>query len=758
MSDRKCFEALDKTLRDILDEPLRLFGGKTILLGGDFRQTLPVKPKGTKMDIIASSIIESTLWRHFKIYKLSQNMRLFRQDIDDKEKREVAAFSSWLLQVGDGYIGTPDKDNPVDTKWVEIPKNYLIHDHDNALAELIKFIYNDDVLENATASTFSDKAIVCPKNESADEINNLILNILPGEPTTYLSVDSIIPRANEKGDTEVLYPPEYLNHLNFNNFPTHSLELKVGAPIMLLRIDGLCNGTRMIVRQLLPKIIEAEVITGIQIGYKVYIPRICLNYNDKELPFIFKRRQFPVKLCYAMTINKSQGQSLNKIGIYLPEPIFGHGQLYVALSRATSPTGLKILIKQQQDQPSCCTKNIVYSDFLKRVDYFQGHAIQGNMSFNDIEYFNQVMQLGSAYKISNFNCEQTKAWQRTLPNPTTVHFGRFTKFEQILPDGFPDHHFNFTSYNQLPARLTKNSILTDYIGCLRAVGELMQSGDPNKTQVVRRILDIENLKLFIYTLSENVITHGILELQLSATPATHYYFNPDIQEVHQSVELVKYDLDPPLTIRRQRYEDKEKENTRNRFSLAILLAQNPNGYKYVRFTCEAKVVDISTVTEWYHYTCTICNKKVRNGYVTDDSATAAFTFFSPSADMITKVSCNELVKEMGNPDPHRIPPAIDAIKGIKHIFQFHFNPLCKKESVEFILDGILDDVAQPDFTEQTHKQQSGLMSTSSSISHKKEKSQVLPPASGSTKRILLPMHGTLFWRFEAHTNANATTS
>lgn len=297
MSDRKCFEALDKTLRDILDEPLHLFGGKTVLLGGDFRQTLPVKPKGTKSDVIASSIIESSLWKHFKIYKLSKNMQLFQQDLNDTQKKDIAAFSSWLLQVGDGCIGIPDEGDPIDTKWVEVPKNYLIPDHKDALSELIRFIYSDDVLQNPSANIFSDKAIVCPKNESADEINTLILNILPGEPTTYLSVDSIIPRTNEKGDTEILYPPEYLNRLNFNNFPTHSLELKVGAPVMLLRninqMAGLCNGTRMIIRQLLPNIIDVEVITGTRIGYKVYIPRININYNDKELPFIFKRKQFP---------------------------------------------------------------------------------------------------------------------------------------------------------------------------------------------------------------------------------------------------------------------------------------------------------------------------------------------------------------------------------------------------------------------------------------------------------------------------------
>ena len=97
---------------------------------------------------------------------------------------------------------------------------------------------------------------------------------------------------------------------------------------------------------------------------KVYIPRIVLTNKDEKLPFVFKRKQFPVKVCYAMTINKSQGQSLNKIGVYLPEPVFGHGQLYVALSRATSPDGLKILMKQQARKNGNTTKNIVYRDFL----------------------------------------------------------------------------------------------------------------------------------------------------------------------------------------------------------------------------------------------------------------------------------------------------------------------------------------------------------------------------------------------------------
>ena len=140
---------------------------------------------------------------------------------------------------------------------------------------------------------------------------------------------------------------------------------------MLLRnIDqqnGLCNDTRLLVTRLDEHVIEARIISGKHIGKMTYIPRLQLMPSDKRVPFEFNRRQFPVTVCFAMTINKSQGQSLAEVGLYLRKPVFTHGQLYVALSRVTTKKGLKIITCDKDGKPTNMTTNVVYKEVLQKI-------------------------------------------------------------------------------------------------------------------------------------------------------------------------------------------------------------------------------------------------------------------------------------------------------------------------------------------------------------------------------------------------------
>ncbi|GJY59729.1 DNA helicase [Tanacetum coccineum] len=253
MNDRRCFEALDRNLKDICDSPNTLFGGKSIMLKGDFRQTLHVKKKGLKPEIVDASITLSYLWPKFKVYTLMENMRLHQPETTEAERMHIQNFSNWLLNIGNGTIGDPDDTDMQNAFVVHIPPELCIPDSETALATLNEFIYDQKILQTLTLKDLQKKAIVCPKNEDAYMINAEILALVNQQHHVYLSFNEAVPHGNDGGETELLYPAEYLNSLNFAGFPPHRLELKVGAPIILLRnlniSGGLCNGTRLIVTQ-----------------------------------------------------------------------------------------------------------------------------------------------------------------------------------------------------------------------------------------------------------------------------------------------------------------------------------------------------------------------------------------------------------------------------------------------------------------------------------------------------------------------------
>ena len=129
--------------------------------------------------------------------------------------------------------------------------------------------------------------------------------------------------------------------------------------------EGLCNGTRLLVQRVIQnRLLEAKIASpGKHHGNIVYIPRIQLDAEKDTFPFEWSRRQFPVRIAFAMTIHKAQGQTLARIGVFLPQPCFSHGQLYVAASRVGHPDHLRFAV-ERDDNGEHRTRNVVYREAL----------------------------------------------------------------------------------------------------------------------------------------------------------------------------------------------------------------------------------------------------------------------------------------------------------------------------------------------------------------------------------------------------------
>ncbi|CAL1384366.1 unnamed protein product [Linum trigynum] len=368
MAHKYNIEAVDRTLRDILhvknsNSKDMNFGGISVVFGGDFRQTLPVIAKGTRADIVNSSIKRSYLWPSLKVLKLSQNMRLCTENCGPEEAIQIEEFSRWILQIGDG-VGS----NVFGETMISIPTSLSSQCEGDPIADIVNEVYGDLHLNHSEATYLVHRAILAPHHEMVSTINNYMMERYPGDEVCYHSSDSIEVDPGNKHHIEGDYSVEFLNTLKISNFPDHSIRLKVGCPVILLRnmdqSTGLCNGTRMIVKRLGTWFIEVEILTGTHIGDRIFLPRIKLSTHYKSLDFTLVRRQYPIAVCFAMTINKSQGQTLKHVGLCLKKQVFSHGQLYVALSRVTTHHGMKILSCDSEGEESKTMQNIVFEEIF----------------------------------------------------------------------------------------------------------------------------------------------------------------------------------------------------------------------------------------------------------------------------------------------------------------------------------------------------------------------------------------------------------
>ena len=270
MAHRHAFETLDRSFRDLLshespEASTQPFGGKTVLLGGDFRQILPVIPHGKRPDTVLASISKSYLWKMARVFTLSINMRLRQEDKD---------FAKWILQVGDGEADALASNKPKheEGNQITVDKRFLISRSDTPHEALAHAAYPNFLQNYWDKDYLKERAVLTPTNNTVHYVNAYLLSKIPSQAREYLSSESVEFEATPDDDWTTHYPPEYLNSLEFSGLPNHRLCLKIGTPVMMMhnlnQDQGLCNGTRMVVTRLGNRVVKARIMTGTDLEKK----------------------------------------------------------------------------------------------------------------------------------------------------------------------------------------------------------------------------------------------------------------------------------------------------------------------------------------------------------------------------------------------------------------------------------------------------------------------------------------------------------
>jgi ATP-dependent DNA helicase PIF1 len=344
--NKAVFACVDDVLRLVTNDE-RPFGGKIIVLVGDFRQCCPVIPGGSRIQAVQASLRSSPLWPLFSIEKLTIPIR----NASDPE------YASFVDEIGDGK-------GPI----VNLPMINTTHSEE----DLIKFVWPQIYIDNPYAG--SGLCILAVTNKQVHIFNKKVLSKLNQVSKTYLASDSI-QETPDFEDDNILEEAEsslldfYSVH-DISGFPQHSLTLKIGSFCRILRnlsIDnGLVKNTRVVITGLGNHVISIrKVLVPGQFNENhernkdIILPRITFIHHLRSGHTI-RRKQFPLSLAYATTFNSCQGLTLDAVGCDLRIPAFTHGQLYVALSRIRRRENAQILIQEN----TTTTTNITYKELL----------------------------------------------------------------------------------------------------------------------------------------------------------------------------------------------------------------------------------------------------------------------------------------------------------------------------------------------------------------------------------------------------------
>ena len=221
--------------------------------------------------------------------------------------RKLEEFDSWTLGIGNGESDAVSIPEEMMSTLIKPNCKENRQSEGQAMDHFCDEIF-PDLPQNINDRNWIDgRAILAPTNLEVNMLNEKLCDKLPGSAAVLRSADTLT-----NSDDVLKFNVEYLNSLNPNGFPPHTLNLKPGMPLMILRNlnpkEGLCNGTKLIYeRSIDNRLLQCTLTSS---GRTVLIPRIAFIPKVGEFSFGWSRLQFPVKPAFAMTINKSQGKYL----------------------------------------------------------------------------------------------------------------------------------------------------------------------------------------------------------------------------------------------------------------------------------------------------------------------------------------------------------------------------------------------------------------------------------------------------------------
>ena len=349
---------MDDVMRDMRGNVL-FMGGVPCVFGGDQRQILPITQQNSVAAALSVDIKGSSRWRHFKVFRL----RAFMRNRGDPE------YAGSVDNIGNGIAPGPySVDERGDAHGVYVPEGVRLMEgvDDAAVDALLRFVHPN--LEDGPSSTRAAAtcAVASPFNAVVDELNLKCLDRFHGIARRLHATHQL---PDILSDIPALATEEHMASVSASGVPAACLEFKVGCLVMCLRNLlpqlGIQNGTLLKVTKISDFVIQVQTLPSSSDVQPVQasLPRILFPVKTGTLTF--HRRQFPLRLAYARSINKMQGATITRLGLDMRSSVFSHGQLYVALSRVANRNSVRILgLPQPPPGERAVIHNVVYRRVL----------------------------------------------------------------------------------------------------------------------------------------------------------------------------------------------------------------------------------------------------------------------------------------------------------------------------------------------------------------------------------------------------------